>query len=161
MQRHHPVLTKPVVDFTVISGVMLACKTCSVAIIFLPLKHADVKSGSPICPWFCDAFLEIATLQWLNALFLSIAPGEARKLTRKWRSPQVFLSKLRSHAPRQQVGRNYCEHLVWSDLHPLKTNLSYPGAWSLLRLIWRVLHVNRAGYAMRIGLISLVRQDSG
>lgn len=83
MQRHHPVLTKPVVDFTVISGVMLACKTCSVAIIFLPLKHADVKSGSPICPWFCDAFLEIATLQWLNALFLSIAPGEARKLTRK------------------------------------------------------------------------------
>lgn len=73
----------PCSTFTVISSVMQACKTYSAAIIFLSLKHADVKSGSPICPWFWDAFFEIASLQWLNALFLSIAPGVARKLTRK------------------------------------------------------------------------------
>ena len=110
MQRHHTVLTIPVVDFTVISGVMQACKTCSAAIIFLPVKHADVKSGSPICPWFCDAFLEIATLQWLNALFLSIAPGWSEEVNKKMTEPPSFSLEAAVPRPTTRCG----EKLLWT-----------------------------------------------
>lgn len=122
------------------------------SISFLSLKHADVNASLPICLWFemlwnsCPSMAKCG-----GSPFCTKEAKSSRTNGTSKKSPPDVLSTLLS----QCFERNYSVQWHWSDLNPIKANLSYTGGWSLLGFIWRVPPRQFCQLRWSSGMISL------